>query len=512
MSDPIMPVGDDYPVDDEVAAAKPKRTARGAAIVGVRVVAGTVGLGVALAAIAGATFLPLPVLEPTPPSVTVTPVPTAQELVCPGALLRLGDEIGQAATTSSPIGAPSVRYDATSGTVSPSPFEQSDAATGGTSSAPLLISSPAGGSADEGVLVSGAQSQLAATGEFGGLAATDCAGVSTETWLVGGATSVGRTTLVTLANPSDTISTVSLAIAAETGKVSAPGATGIVVQPHGQRVLSLAGFAPDVESPVVHVVSRGGQIVANLQQATVRGLEPGGVDIVGRAAVPSTDQVIPGIVVANADTLASRLGEASFGDLATVVRVFVPGDEETNAQVSVVNDDGTPTGASFSVELDPGSVQDLPIDGLVDGTYAVRVSTSHPVVASVRVSTVGASVLDATATPVGGPSDFAWLSGVERLDGSALVTVAPGPQPRLHLFNPGEEETEVSLTSSTGEDQSVTVPAGGSAQVAVEPGATYELDGFDALYASVSLSGDAQIAGYGVQPPARGAGPITVFP
>lgn len=515
MSDPIQPVGDDYEVDDNETTPKPKRTVRGAAIVGVRVVAGTVGLGVALAAIAGAAFLPIPVFEKAPPSVAVTPVPTAQQLVCPGALLRLGDETGQAATTSSPIGSAAVRYESTSGTVTAAPFEQSDAATGGTSSAPLLISSPAGGatsSSDDILLVSGAQSQSADSAEFGGLAATDCAGVSTETWLVGGATSVGRTTLVTLANPSDTISTVSLGIGSELGKVSAPGATGIVVQPHGQRVLSLAGFAPDVESPVVHVVSRGGQIVANLQQATVRGLEPGGVDIVGRAATPALTQVVPGIVVAGSGELAARLGEAGFGDLATVVRVFVPGDEETTAEVSVVNDDGTPTGASFSIDLDPGTAQDLPIDGLVDGTYAVRVTTTQPVVASVRVSTVAAPVLEADGTPSGGPSDFAWLSGVEMLEDSALVTVAPGPQPRIHFFNPTDDDAVVTVTEIDGDELTVTVPAEGSAETPVSAGATYRLDDFDSLYASVSFSGAAQIAGYGVQPPALNAGTITVFP
>ena len=113
---PIEPVGDDFPVDDaEAPAAKAKITARGAAIVGVRVVAGTVGLAIALAAIAGATFLPIPSYTATPPSVEVTPVPTAQQLVCPGALLRLGDETGQSATTASSLGAPSLRSGASAG-------------------------------------------------------------------------------------------------------------------------------------------------------------------------------------------------------------------------------------------------------------------------------------------------------------------------------------------------------------------------------------------------------------
>jgi hypothetical protein len=506
MSDVIEPVGDDYPTDEP---PKSKPTVRGVAIVGVRIVAGTVGLAVAAAAIAGAVFLPIPTVSRAPEAVTVTPVATAQQLVCPGALLRLGDETGQGATTASAIGSATVRFDSTDGTVTSVPLDDSDAAPGAAVGSPVLISSPAGSDA---VLVSGAQAQVAAGSEAAGLAVADCAGVATETWLVGGSTSVGRTTLVTLANPSDTSATVSLSISGESGEVSAPGATGIVVQPHGQRVLSLAGFAPDVESPVVHVVSRGGQIVANLQQTTVRGLEAGGVDIVGATEPPSLTQVIPGVRVANSAELQTRSGESGFDDLATVVRVFVPGDEPTSAEVSVVADDGSATGASFSVDLDPGVVEDLPVDGLVDGSYTVSVTTEVPVVAGVRVSTVATSVIDPLADPVGGASDFAWLAAAHELGDSALVTVAPGASPRLHFFNSGSDSVDVELEAVDGDDLELTVDARSSASIDVEPGATYELGGVDGLVAAVSYAGQSGVAGFTVQPPAVSAGPIDVLP
>jgi hypothetical protein len=509
MSDHIEPVGDDYPVDEnEAAAPKTKITARGAAIVGVRVVAGTVGIAVALAAIAGATFLPIPTIETTPASVDVTPVATAQQLVCPGALLRLGDETGQSATTASPIGTPAVRFGSTSGgddDVSASALQQSDAGTAGTESAPLQIRSTVGGDDD---LVSGAQGQVPDPGEFEGLATADCAGVASETWLVGGSTAVGRTTLITLANPSDTVSTVSLAISSEDGRVTAPGVTGIVVQPHGQRVLPLAGFAPGVESPVVHVTSRGGQIVANLQQTTVRGIEPGGVDFVGAGHAPATAQVIPGVRITNTDALQSRLGEEGYGDLASVLRVFVPGDEETMAEVSVTPDDGAAAGTSFSVDLAPGVVDDLALDDLVDGTYTVHITATHPIVAGVRVSTVAPSAPEGEAPG----SDFAWLSSVNTLNDRALVTIAPGPSSRVNLVNPTDADAEVTLEATDGDDRTLTVPAEGAAYVDVVEGATYLVTGFDELYGSVSYANDALVSGYAIQPPAASAEAITVFP
>ena len=504
----IEPVGDDYPVDEnETPAAKSKITARGAAIVGVRVVAGTVGIAVALAAIAGATFLPIPSVSTAPATVSVTPVPTAQQLVCPGALLRLGDESGQAATTASSIGAPAVRYGSSEGgdDLTATPLAQSDAGTGATESAPIQLS-PDTGSDD--VLVSGAQGQVPDPGEFEGLAAADCAGVASETWLVGGSTAVGRTSLITLANPSDTVSTVALALSTEDGRITAPGVTGIVVQPHGQRVLPLAGFAPDVESPVVHVTSRGGQIVANVQQTTVRGIEPGGVDIVGAAHAPSTTQVVPGLRISNTEALQARLGEEGYADLAPVLRVFVPGDEETMAEISVTSDDGTAAGSSFSVDLEPGVVEDLALDGLVDGSYTVQVTASHPLVAGVRVSTVAPSAPEGESPG----SDFAWLASADPVSDRAIATIAPGPSARVHLVNPTDVEAEVTLAASDGDDVTVTVPAGGSAYTDVVENETYQIEGFDSLYAAVSYSGDALIAGYAVQPPAASAGAITIIP
>jgi hypothetical protein len=507
---PIEPVGDDFPIDDaEAPAAKTKITARGAAIVGVRVVAGTIGLAVALAAIAGATFLPIPSYTATPATVEVTPVPTAQQLVCPGALLRLGDETGQSATTASSLGAPSIRSGASAGEVTTTELQQSDAATGATSSAPTLVGSADGDADGDDVIVGASESQRLDDGDFAGLATAACAPVASETWLVGGSTAVGRTTLITLANPSDVISTVSLAISAETGGISAPGVTGIVVQPHGQRVLPLAGFAPGVESPVVHVTSRGGQIVANLQQSTVRGIEAGGVDFVGASRAPSTTQVIPGVRISNSGGVQTELGEEGYADLATVLRIFVPGTDQASAEVTVTSDDGTATGTSFSVELAAGEVDDLALDDLVDGTYTVQVSSTKPVVAGARVSTVAASAAEGESPA----TDFAWLSSAGLLDGRALVAIASGAGAgaSLHFANPTDTDTQVTLTAENGNNLSVTVPANGSAATGVD-GTTYTLSDFDQLYAAVSYTTDGAISGFGVQAPAASAGPITIVP
>ena len=115
-----------------------------------------------------------------------------------------------------------------------------------------------------------------------------------------GRPSVGRTSILTLSNPTAVTAQVSLQIFGEEGAVEAPGLLGIEVQPGAQRVLSLAGFAPGLVSPIVHVEARGGQVVAYLQQSIVRGLDASGVDLVDAAPDPATDLTFPGVRIFDA--------------------------------------------------------------------------------------------------------------------------------------------------------------------------------------------------------------------
>jgi hypothetical protein len=498
LRDDIFPEQDDVEVE-----TKRPITARGAAIVGVRVVAGLVGIGIAAATIAASTLLPLPTVGSTPAGELVTPVPIAQQLVCPGSVLRLSDETGQGATTPSPLGSASASFASSSGSVHVVPLEQSDAGTGGTREAPAIISTPPD-QADptERILLSGAQSELVEESDFVGLAAADCGAVSGDTWLAGGSTSVGRTTLLTLSNPTEVPATVDIELFGESGAVIAPGTSGIIVPASGQRVLSLAGFQPNLHSPVVHVTSSGGQVVAQLQQATVRGLAPGGVDIVGATQSPSTSNTIPGLLVTDLEAVQALFaGGADFDDLRTMLRVFAPGEGSVSLTINVVPEDGQSTGTSFALDIDAGRVVDIPLEELATGSYTVQVASTAPVISAARV-----------ASAAGETNDFAWFVAAPALGDQAQVTAASGPSPQLHLSNPATTDATVTLTGPGGDAVSVVVLAGASAIADLEPGASYVLDGFDALYASVTLAGGGAIGGYVVHPPGVGSTPVTVYP
>ena len=495
MTDPTDPI-EEHDVPEPVVKSRP--TVRGAALAGARVVAGLVGVGVAVVTIGAAGLVPLPVVRSTPPSVLVTPTPTAQQLVCPGAVLRLADETGEGATTVSAIGQPIVDHEASAGPVEATAFAQSDAATATAAQAPTLISTPPSQSGDtQPPLLSGAQAQAVAEGEFVGLAAADCTVAGGEAWLVGGSTAVGRTTLITLSNPTEVPATVDLELFGENGPIAAPGTSGIMVAPNAQRVLSLAGFRPDVVSPVVHVTSRGGRVVANLQQSVVRGLLPGGLDLVGSIPSAALESVVPGVVISDPLAVQAMLGGGpAFEDVRTVLRLLVPGASDARATVRVIPEGQAQTGTSFELDVAPGRVLDVPLDDLAAGSYTVRVDSSEPLVAAVR-----------TTAAAGQTSDFAWAVAADQLSGSAQVTVADGPAPQLHVSNPTPAEVTVDVGGLL-----VAVPADGSATVPVEAGATYRLAGFERLFAAVSFADGGFIAGYAVHPPGLASGAIRIYP
>ena len=480
--------------------AKPPRTARGAVLVGARILTGLIGVGIAAVTIGAAILVPLPSHQVTPASRLITPVASAQKRVCAGPLLRLGDDAGQAATAVSSVGKPEVRYSQSVGTATLAPLPSTDSTTG---VAPDLLTLPPRSTSSSLLpLLSGSQVQAVSSGDLVGLAAAECAEPSSDSWLVGGATVTGRTTLVTLSNPSNVVATVNISIFSETGPVIAAGTDGIVVPPGGQRVLSLAGFAPDVTSPVVRVQSRGGQVVAHLQQSIVRTLEPGGVEIIGASAGPSTLTVIPGLVLSNGTAVAARQAESGFGDLSSIIRLYVPGTDSARAEITIVPENGSEAATPVRVVVQPGIVTEVPLDSYPDGSYTVTIATDKPLVAGARISTVGTT----------GKTDFAWSTSTTKLSRRALVTVAPGPAPLLHIANPTQKDAVVALAQAGAADIPITVPAGRTVTQTVTGGGNYALTGFDSLALSVSYVGDGTLAAFSVSPSAPASRPIVIYP
>lgn len=497
-------------------------------LIGARIASGTVGTAAAALVIAAVAFLPLPTVGPPPRTVTVEPAPADQLRVCPGAAMRVGDETGQSTDSAFAIGGATTAGAVLTGELERSRLASADPAAASQAAPELLRAAPAAGE-----LVAGAQSQDVEAPGFRGFAAASCAEPSGSIWLVGGATTVGRSTFLLLSNPTDVPSRVSLEIFGEAGRVAAPGMSGIEVPANGQRVLSLAGFAPGVLSPIVHVAARGGRVVATLQHSIVRGLDDVGVETVGGGADPSESLVVPGVRIA--DTVGTNRASAlsDWQDVGPAIRLAVPGDVAGRATVRVVPETDGAVGTSFEVDLEPGIVTEMPLDsgapeggaveegagesdahGLTDGVYTVFVDAEVPVVAGVRASTaVDSGVEPAPDAILDAPdSDLAWFAAAPPLQGETLLVVPAGPSPLVSIVNPTPVAVETELTPlGGGAPTLVAIPAGAAVSVPVAAGA-YLVSAADGLSVSVSFAAPGELASFVLSPRRPVAGDVVVHP
>ncbi|HEY5223771.1 MAG TPA: DUF5719 family protein [Microbacteriaceae bacterium] len=464
-----------------------------------RAVAGLIGIAVAAAAVIAATWLPLPGVTAAIPSQTVTPVPADQQRTCPGPLLKLAADSADA-TASSAFGTPAMVFDASPGAPQTSSLKSPDDRLSGRYGAPTVVSVSAQPGDSAAPSIAGAQSQTAVEEDLSGFAAAGCGEASRSSWLVAGATDLGQTSLVLLSNPTAVQASVNLSVYAESGAIQAPGAQGILVDAGSQRVIALAGIAPNVKAPVVHVQSTGGSVVATLQQSVVRGLTPGGVELAAPTSAPAKHQVISGMTVAD---LAAQTGAVDgYSDTMPALRVLVPGDKPATVRVGITPEKGTAGGTSTQAKLQPKTVQELPLDNLVNGSFTVTIDSDQPVVVAARVSTSG---------PAG--ADFAWYAASDALVGDTMIAVAPGPGAAVHLTNPRATDATVSLRSAAGATgQTVTVAVNSAMAVPVRTGITYTMTGATGLFASVSYEGGGLSSAFPIEPPGVLASPITVYP
>lgn len=450
----------------------------------------------------------------------VDPVAVGQQRVCPGPLMRLGDQNGQNATALSSFGSPSTVT--SDGTIASALQTVDVTSTGGANAS--TVQAPA-----DAALLAAAQSQVATEPDQTGLAVASCTESVASSWLVGGATDTGRTTLLLLANPSGVESIVDVTLYNDTGLVQAPGLTDLVVAPGSQRVLSLAGFAPGASAVAARVESRGGLVVPTLQSSVVRGLEPGGTDFISATQPPATDQLIPGLRVTTAALAAARARVGGSTDTATALRVFVPGDADASVSIGVTGDAAGAVGNTYDAEVKAGTVKDIPLTGLGDGTYTVSVQSDVPVATSARAAAVAAPIpgseaaeqqisyevidggaLDASVV-AGQRIDLAWFVAAPQLGEQVAFAVADAPGPRLTVTAASGAPAALRLIGQDGSERTLDVAAGSTASLDLSARQVFRVEGASGTVAAVSYAGDGELAAAPLRPASALASPVTIF-
>jgi hypothetical protein len=323
------------------------------------------------------------------------------------------------------------------------------------------------------------QSQLARQKLAGGLAATNCIPGQNEAWFVAGDNSVGREALLILVNPSTVDATVSLQILGSDGPIQGAGLSGISAPAGKVTVLPLAAFAPKVSTFAVQVSSRGAALGMWLQQKTIRGLTPGGLDLVGSSPDAQKTVQIPGLFIRTSEALRTLAAtDRDYGDTKTYLRVVAPGNKDATFTAQVQGADGASFGTVIQGTVAAGTVRDFELNDLADGNYIVQIDSNEPVLASASFNRIAS-----------GQPDLAWATAVNATKLNAGFVTVPGAFSRLSIANPGERAGSFTLNGRT-----QTIPAASNVEVILSAGTPYQLTSTVPVAASTVIDISSSIA------------------
>lgn len=331
--------------------------------------------------------------------------------------------------------------------------------------------------------VAAIMSYSATDGDLRGSAAAACQQPGNDYWILGADTTLGRTAVLNLSNASATPATVSLELFGAKGQVQAGGSRGLLVPPGTTRSVVLAGLAANEASLAVHVRSVGGPVAATIQQSTLRGLTPGGVDFLAPGASPSVRQIMTGVDIPDAGALKALTGKSGFQDAAPVLHIAVPGSADAVVEVKLFGSNGQralPGGGVVTAK--GGSVTEVPLAGVPAGTYTVTAASDVAVVASARVFR-GSKAED--------PTDFAWSPAAVRMGSQHVVAVPQGGTSQLSFGAP-DGRAKISLSPVTADGtvrktDTIDIAGGTTATVKIPD----KVEGAAVVGYVVSASGDA---------------------
>ena len=147
-----------------------------------------------------------------------------------------------------------------------------------------------------------------------------------------------------------------------------------------------------------------------------------------------------------------------------------------------------PALAPISVPMEAGVPVDVEVPGLAAGGYSITVVGTTPVVAAAW-----------QATQAGPGGDYAWHAAAPAIGVPSQFAVASGATSTLSLVNGRTEAATVTVLQPNGVPVEVSVPASGSATLALPGVGVYSLDpGDGAVHAMVSVAGPSLNAAYPV--------------
>jgi hypothetical protein len=262
--------------------------------------------------------------------------------------------------------------------------------------------------------------------------ATICSAPSTSQWFVGGAADITSKGKLILINSGLSEAIIDVEIWSESG-IRPPKV--VTLKANSSVVQTLDSLDPGAKRIALHIVPRSGRVNAFLVDERGRGLKSLGGDMVNASPDPTRVVVIPAI------PHIKRSGKA----LGHTLRVIAPGDVDARISVELISTKGSFVPFGFADRaIKAGIVTEIPLNPqLVPSTFALRISSDRPIVASVYSSTYAQA-----------KSDFVWSTSTAEMTEYSLAV--SGLAPTL-VFSGDKISVSISILYTNKKEKKFTV-------------------------------------------------------
>lgn len=389
----------------------------------------------------------------------------------------------------------------------------------------------------------GAMVAYSDSGDLRSLTAGGCVQSSVTSWIVGGATIVGSSSTLYVANPGNTTVNVKVTAWGASGEISLPSAGQLSIAPGKATQLALENSADADPQLALRVQAEGGRVAAWVASQKLDGESAAGSDIITSTASAGTSLTIGALSIdkaasqitpqaaaadaaatpspsaaasatatpsakATAKASAKASGKASAAPSAKAsvkatpsatakpsaaastaaatpsptasadsldlsgalneprLRVLNPGDKTAHVKVTLLGKSGPVQFAPASgLNVKAGQVADLPLGGLAQGTYGVKIDSDQPVSAAALSTSQGSEYPELSGQHI---HDFTW-SQAQTGQGGVAMLPRQDVTSQLLLTNPSAQPKQVTLSAiGSNWTSTLTLPAL-STQVAQVP-------------------------------------------
>lgn len=373
----------------------------------------------------------------------------------------------------------------------------------------------------------GAMVAYSDSGDLRSLTAGGCVQSSVTSWIVGGATIVGSSSTLYVANPGNTTVNVKVTAWGASGEISLPSDGQLSIAPGKATQLALENSADADPQLALRVQAEGGRVAAWVASQKLDGESAAGSDIITSTASAGTSltigalsidkaasQITPQAAAADATATPSPSPSATTSATATPsakatakatpsatakpsaaastaaatpsptpsasadsldlsgalneprLRVLNPGDKTAHVKVTLLGKSGPVQFAPASgLNVKAGQVADLPLGGLSQGTYGVKIDSDQPVSAAALSTSQGSEYPELSGQHI---HDFTW-SQAQTGQGGVAMLPRQDVTSQLLLTNPSAKSKQVTLSAiGSNWTSTLTLPAL-STQVAQVP-------------------------------------------